>query len=153
MAFMITIDVALRFLFNAPLPASVEISQLLQPYVVLMPMAYTLAISQHVHVGVVTNIMPPGLRAACEVFTYILDFILFAAIAWYGWHEFYDSYIVDEFMQAAIRLPWWVGKFALPAGMALIALQCLVQLGLTIGRIVDHARGGVDLRQQAREGV
>lgn len=153
MAFMITADVILRFLFNAPLPASVEVSQLLQPYVVLLPMAYTLAVGQHVRVTIVTNLLPPAARGACEILTYVLDFILFSIVAYYGWTEFAHSLAIREVMFAAIELPWWVGKFALPAGMIVLTIQCLVQISLTVQRICDTGFGAVDLKAQAREGV
>lgn len=135
MATMITLDVVLRYVFSAPLPASVEISQLMQPYVVLLPMAYTLAVGQHVKVTVLTVRLPPRLRSALEVFVYIIDAVFFACIAVYAWQEFYVSYSVDEIMLAAIRLPWWVGKFALPLGMLGLIFQALVHITMTVGRM------------------
>lgn len=139
MAFMITIDVVLRYVFSAPLPASVEISQLMQPYVVLLPMAYTMARGAHVQVTLVTMRLPPRVRSYLDIVVHAIDLAFFAVIAVYGWHEFYASYEVNEIMLAAIRLPWWVGKFALPVGLVLICFQAMVHIVMT----VDDIRRGV----------
>ena len=58
MAFMVTYDVLVRNIFNTPLPASVEISQLMAPYVVFLPFAYTLTVGAHVQVTLLTMRLP-----------------------------------------------------------------------------------------------
>jgi len=55
MVLMITLDVFLRFVFNAPLPASLEMSQLFEPHVVFLPMAFALATGSHVRVSLFTQ--------------------------------------------------------------------------------------------------
>ncbi len=42
--FMIVIDVFLRFLFNKPLPASWEISEVVMPYIVFFALSQALAV-------------------------------------------------------------------------------------------------------------
>lgn len=132
MAFMVTYDVFVRNVFNAPLPASVEISQLMEPYVVFLPFAYTLAIGAHVRVTLLTMRLPQVLFLSSEVLVYLLDLLFFSLLAYFSWQEFMESWAVDEIMLAAIKLPWWVGKFSMPLGMLFIALQCVVQLAHTI---------------------
>lgn len=127
MAYMITIDVSLRYLFDAPLPASVEISQLLEPYVIFLPMAYTLAAGRHVQVTALTMLLPGGVQLALQAFVLVVDTAFFAALTWFAWVEFHESYIVDEIMLAAIKLPWWVGKFAMPLGLFIVLVECAVQ--------------------------
>lgn len=132
MAAMITYDVFLRFVFNSPLPASVEISQLMEPYVVFLPFAYTLAMKRHVRVTLLTIRLPLKARKVCELITYTLDMIFFALLCYYSWLEFASSYLANEFMLAAIILPWWVGKFSMPLGMLFIVIQCLIHLKSTV---------------------
>ena len=38
-------------------------------------------------------------------------------------NEFWQSYEIDETMLAAIKLPWWVGKFSMPVGLAFVAAE------------------------------
>lgn len=137
MAFMITYDVFVRNVFNAPLPASVELSQLLEPYVVFLPFAYTLAIGAHVRVTLLTIRLPKFLFLCSEVLVYLIDFLFFFLLLCFSWGEFVESWAVNEIMLAAIRLPWWIGKFSMPLGMFFIALQCLFQLVQTIRAIKE----------------
>lgn len=137
MAFMVTYDVFVRNVFNAPLPASVEISQLMEPYVVFLPFAYTLAIGSHVRVTLLTMRLPDFLFLSSEILVYLLDLLFFSLLAYFSWAEFMESWAVDEIMLAAIKLPWWVGKFSMPLGMFFMALQCLLQLAQTIRAIKE----------------
>lgn len=141
MAVMITYDVIARFLFNAPLPASVEISMLMEPYVVFLPFAYTLARQAHVQVGVVTLRLPAPARLSLDVLVYLLDLVFFALLCYFSWLEFYKSFSAGEIMLAAIRLPWWSGKFAMPLGLFFICIQCLLHLDLTIRSLVNRRFG------------
>lgn len=128
MAFMVTFDVFVRNAFNSPLPASVEVSQLMEPYVVFLPFAYTLAIGAHVRVTLLTMRLPKFLSLSSEVAVYLLDLLFFSLMAYFSWLEFLESWACSEIMLAAIKLPWWIGKFSMPLGMFFIALQCLIQL-------------------------
>lgn len=140
MAWMIMFDVAMRFLFNAPLPASVEISQLISPWVIFLPFAYTLAVGGHVQVTLVTMHLPERWRIVCEIFTYIVDLVFFAIICYYSWIEFAHSYNINEIMLAAIMLPWWSGKLAMPVGTFLIGLQCILHVLSTIRKIREYRK-------------
>lgn len=134
MSFMIVVDVFLRYVFNSPLPASVEISQLFEPYVVFLPFAYTLFIGRHVRVTLLTSRLPRVPEMITTVFTYLADFVFFSLICYYAWLEFWHSFVIGEIMFAAIRLPWWVGKFAMALGTLIIAFQCALH-------VLDSLRG------------
>lgn len=127
MSFMIVVDVILRYVFNSPLPASVEISQLLEPYVVFLPFAYTLAVKRHVRVTLLTTLLPTLPQRLCDAFAYLVDFVFFVIICYYSWLEAYHSFVIKEIMFAAIRLPWWVGKLGMTLGMFFMCTQCLLQ--------------------------
>lgn len=132
MACMVTYDVIVRYFFNSPLPASVEISMLMEPYVIFLPFAYTLATGSHVNVTVVTMRLPDWLANVCTIFADVMDLIFFTFLCYFSWLEFNESYHVGEIMLAAIRLPWWSGKFAMPVGLFFICLQSLLHLSLSI---------------------
>jgi TRAP-type C4-dicarboxylate transport system permease small subunit len=123
MAFMIVYDVFMRYVFNSPLPASVEASELIEPYVVFLPFAYALYAHRHVRVTLVTGRLPTRIRLATEIFVYLLVFFFCIILTYYSWLEFWQSYKIDETMLAAIKLPWWVGKFSMPLGLALMAAE------------------------------
>ena len=132
MAFMTSLDVFLRYVFNSPLPASVEISQLLEPWVIFLPFAYTLAMDRHVRVSLVTMRLPRKLRLFSDLFSLLIAFALFTALTIFSWGDFYQSWSINEIMMAAIILPWWAGKLAMPIGMALLVVQCVITAIVTV---------------------
>jgi TRAP-type C4-dicarboxylate transport system permease small subunit len=126
--FMVTVDVCGRFFFNSPLKASVEISELLMPWIVWPCMAYALYRGAHVRVSLLTNLMSLRAKLIGEIITFSLG-IAFFAIVWPGaWVRFWDSWVVREIMLAALPLPWYVGKFIYPVGVTLFILQFLIYL-------------------------
>jgi len=138
MAMMVTYDVFVRYVLNAPLPASVEISQLMEPWVVFLPFAYTLAVGSHVRVTLFTVRLPRRWFNLLEILAYAVDGLFFALLCYYAWEEFYASWAVGEIMLAAIRLPWWVGKLSMPVGMLCIFFQCLLQIAVVVREIRER---------------
>lgn len=149
MACMITYDVIARYIFNSPLPASVEISMLMEPYVVFLPFAYTLATGGHVRVTVITMLLPAALKSVCDILTLALDLIFFTCLCYFSWLEFHESYACGEIMLAAIRLPWWSGKLAMPIGMFFISIQCLLHLGLAVRCFGRPLIGDINITEEA----
>lgn len=137
MTVMIVVDVFLRFVFNAPLEATVEMSELIEPYVVFLPFAYTLAKGRHVRVTLITSRFSKTPRIFTEILVYIIDAIFFALLCCYSWLEFWHSFKIQEIMLAAIKLPWWAGKFAMPLGMFVIVIQCILLLLLILSKIKE----------------
>jgi TRAP-type C4-dicarboxylate transport system permease small subunit len=135
MTVMIVVDVFLRFVFNAPLKASVDMTELIEPYVVFLPFAYTLAKGRHVRVTLITDRFSKIGGIFSEIIVYIIDVIFFALLCCYSWLEFWHSFMVREVMLAPIKLPWWVGKFSMPLGMFVIAIQCMLLLLLILSKI------------------
>jgi len=127
MVLMISADVFLRYVFNAPLPASIEISQLIEPYVVFLPFAFALSLGSHVRVTLVTSRLSGKARLFSELITCAAGIFVFAVLTYWGWLHFLESFAVRETMLASIRLPWWLGKLAMPLGMALMTMQYVYQ--------------------------
>lgn len=127
-ALLTTIDVFLRYTFLSPIPAAVEICGLIEPYVILLPFAFTLAIGQHVRVGVLTCRLPAKAQFALEIFALLLILGVSALLAIYGAIEFYASYVINEFIMAPIILPAWAGKFSQPLGWGILAFQCVASM-------------------------
>lgn len=125
MAFMTTVDVILRA-FKNPFPASVEISQLIEPWVIFLPFAYTLAMDRHVKLGLLTLRLPRFWKLLSDLFALLIALLLFAALTWFSWLDFRQSWGINEIMMAAIILPWWIGKMAMPIGMGLLTMQCVI---------------------------
>lgn len=138
MVIMITLDVFLRFVFNAPLPATLEMSQLFEPHVVFLPMAFALATGSHVRVSLFTQHFRGRFRRCVEIFDFIIATVFFAGLAYWGWLHFWASFQINEIMLASIKLYWWTGKLAMPLGLMLIAVECLYQMVAMISRPASY---------------
>lgn len=125
-AAMLTYDVCRRYLFNAPLPASVEISSLLQAWVIFLPFAFTLAMGQHVRVTILTSRLSRRMQKCLMIFAHLVTGVVCLFLSWFAWVEFKVSWDLNEIMMAPIIVYWWAGKVAAPIGMLLFALQAFV---------------------------
>lgn len=141
MVFMITLDVFLRFAFNAPLPATLEMSQLFEPHVVFLPMAFALSTDSHVRVSLFTQQLHGRAKTFAELFAYGVATIFFSLFTYWGWLHFWASFQINETMLASIKLYWWAGKLAMPLGLAAISAECLRQMSLVLARPVGRLMG------------
>ncbi len=127
---MIVSDVVLRVLFNSPLPASAEMTELIMPYIAFGALAYTLAIGTHVRISLFTERTPTHLQKYFEMLAALVGFLFCAVLTYKGWFFFWDSFVIREEMLAIIKLPWWVGKFSLFLGFLFMTLRFLFNLFL-----------------------
>lgn len=133
--FLTCTDVFLRFALNKPLPATVEIGSIILPWIAFLGFAYALAQGVHVRLTLLTGRLSPRTRLRFDIFASIVGLAFFAAVTYFGWLKFWDSFVIREVMLAAILVPWWVGKMAFPIGMFLISLQFLSTLLLSLSRL------------------
>ena len=129
---LIVVDVVLRFFFNHPLPATWEISELLMPLIVFLPFAHTLAIDAHVRVSLLKDRVPPKTRVFFDVFSNGISFLMCAMITYWSWLRFWESFKINEEMLAAIWIPWWVGKGAMPLAFGIFSIRFLILLSFNL---------------------
>ncbi len=126
--FWVVADVVGRFVFLKPIPGGVESVELILPWIAFLAVSYTLIKGSHVRVSLVVSRLPPKLQLWAGRFTYVVGVFLFGILAYISWLQFYESFVKLEYMEAAIRLPWWAGKMAMPIGLFVIFVQCFVLL-------------------------
>jgi len=126
--FMFVIDIFMRFLFKKPLPASWELAEVCMPLIIFLPFAYTLTIDSHVRVSLVKDRLPKKIRVRFETVSDSISFIICAMFTYWSWLYFWDSFKINEEMLAAIKIPWWVGKMAMPIGMGFFTFRYLIQI-------------------------
>lgn len=125
---IIDINAFSRRLFNAPLPAGVELTQSLLPAVILLPFGYALLTRQHVNTVVLTSRLSPTFRRVLHVFWMLVGFVLFAAVTYGSFQYAMRSYNMNEQVWGAtIRFPLWPSKFAVSLGAVLICIQFLLE--------------------------
>jgi TRAP-type C4-dicarboxylate transport system permease small subunit len=124
--FMLVTDILARFLFNKPLPASWEISEVLMPYIVIIGFAYTLTKDKHILVSIMTDLLPVKIRTGLKVFAYLISFLMCCLITYFSWLWFWESFLINEQILAPINIPWWVGKLVMPFTFATFGIRYLL---------------------------
>lgn len=132
LALMIFVDVCMRFIFNCPLPASAEATELAMPYITFGTLAYTLALGKHIRISAVVDHVPNKLKMVCEILTCVIGIFFCGLMTLGGWNFFWESFIIRENMLAIVKLPWWVGKFIMPVGFFLMMLRFIYNLACLI---------------------
>jgi len=136
----LVIDILLRFFLNMPLPASWEICELFMPFIVFFPLAYTSTINAHVYVSLIKERVPPKVRISFEIFANSVSFVMCALLTYWSLLRFWESFLIREEMMAMIKLPWWLGKMAMPIGMGLFSIRYFIQLVLNL----SHSNHSLD---------
>lgn len=140
MALMTTLDVTLRYFFGKPLMVAMEMTTLMEPWVVFLAMSYAMAAGAHVRVTIVLLRMSPKARAWCDMGAFLICFVICGAVTLSSLEEFIRSYSIGEFMLAAYRLPLWAGKAAEPIGMFLLTLQAGCNMVYTWHRMKEDSK-------------
>jgi TRAP-type C4-dicarboxylate transport system permease small subunit len=126
LTFMIFVDVGLRFIFNSPLPASAEATELIMPYIAFCALSYTLFKGAHIRITLFTERGSASTRMAFEIICSIFGLLCSAAFTYYSWLLFWNSVIINEQMVAIIRMSWWIGKFSMPVGFFFFTIRYLL---------------------------
>ncbi len=125
---MIVTDVVMRYFFNHPLPASWEISEVCMPAIVFFAFAYTLTINQHVKMTLVMERVSPGTQKIFDIVNYSICIVMCALLTYWSWQRFWTSFVSKEEILAAIYIPWWPGKLAMPIGMGFFTARYVLIL-------------------------
>ncbi len=125
-ALMIVTDITMRYFLNKPLPASWEISEISMPYIVFFAFGFTSSINGHVRVSLIRDLFSPRVQRIFDLLANGLSFLICALITYWSWGRFWDSFLIREEIMAAIRIPWWVGKMAMPIGMGVFSARYLM---------------------------
>jgi TRAP-type C4-dicarboxylate transport system permease small subunit len=135
---MITIDVTCRYLFNTPIPASAEATELIMPYIAFGALAYTLAKGSHVRITLLNERSSKPVQVVLGILASVVGFVFCAYLTYKGWLFFWESFVIREEMLAIIKLPWWFGKFAMPLGYLFLTLRFLFNLlAISAGRLAE----------------
>ena len=131
---LIALSALLRTLFNAPIPASVEISQALLVLCITFPLGFTLMKREHVRTVALAQLMSERVQTAAYFAWMLLGTLIFAA-ATYGTFQYgIRSYNMNEMVWgAALQFPLWPSKLAVSIGCGMLAIQFALE---TIGTLL-----------------
>ncbi len=123
MMLMVTLDVAGKYLFTAPVPVTLEmVSNYYMVAVVFLPLAAVELTGGHIHVELIHARLPRVGRRILDVAAHALACLFFTLVAIYGGEVALKKYEVGEFLMGQYSLIIWPSRFLVPVGCGLIAL-------------------------------
>ena len=125
---MLVTDLSGRFFFNRPLPASVEICDIVMPWIVFPAFAYTLALGGHIRVSLLVKRFSRRWQLWCKIFACVCGLALLVPVTYVGYIMFWESWIIKEAILAAVFVPWYAGKIIFPIGLTFFCIQYVICL-------------------------
>jgi TRAP-type C4-dicarboxylate transport system permease small subunit len=115
-----------RKIFNAPITGTLEITEALMVFAILLPMGYTQMRRGHIRVTLITGHFPPRLGKYFFVFSLLVGCIFAAWATYASFNFFMRSYNINEHAWGSIRIPIYPAKGAVALGMFLLSIQFLL---------------------------
>lgn len=134
-----TIDVAMRYLFNAPLGWSYDlISLYLMGGVFFFSLSDTLAHDGHVAVDLLHNGLAPRTRHLLEIPGYALAAIVIGCIGWLAAAKTIASFQAGELIAGSIDWPTWISASFVALGFALMFARIVFRLIGHTASVLSH---------------
>jgi TRAP-type C4-dicarboxylate transport system permease small subunit len=126
MMVLVVVNVTGRYLFNAPVTGTLEITESLLVITILMALALTQFHDGHIRVTILTRRMPPMLARLASILALILASAFFAWCSYASWEFAYQSYTVNEAEWGSITFPLYPIKFVVFFGIVLLTIQFIL---------------------------
>jgi TRAP-type C4-dicarboxylate transport system permease small subunit len=145
------VDVALRYLFNAPLSWSYDlISIYLMGAAFFLALSETLRLNQHVAVDIFYLRLSVRMRRVWKLLGWSLSCVLFAVILALALRTSWSRWTADNVVAGAIPWPTWIPAAIAALGFALLLARLVLgvlALGLALAarRPLDGAIAGEDV--------
>jgi TRAP-type C4-dicarboxylate transport system permease small subunit len=126
MAF-VSAEVAMRYLFNSPIPGHLEGSELLMPIIVFPAVSYTQATRGHVGMDLVLDALPDRSRRFAVMAGLLASIFICSVLAFFGYKNAIQLWRYDDVTMSPPYFPTWPAAAAIPVGYALISLRMFIQ--------------------------
>jgi len=125
---LISLDVILRYIFRASIPASVEFTQVLMVLLVYLALGKAQEAKQHIRVEFLMEKLSPGMRRYWEIVVHFFALVFIVILFWESIGLFVDSVSVMEYYGGAVRVPIYPARGAILVGCGLMILQLVRDL-------------------------
>lgn len=144
--FLIVADVTLRYVFNAPILGSLDLTTLMLAVIIFSGVAYTAHVKRHVTVDVVVSKLGPRVSAVIDSITGIMAAVLLGLIIWSSLLQA-NVLRIQTAVTEQLRIPLFPFELFLVFGFGLLLLVVLGDLGDCIKRAVqgNHLGGWIGL--------
>lgn len=124
---LVTADVLLRRLLNAPIIFADEVSGYLLVLVTLLGVGYTLQEGAHIQVTIILDRIPPQGRAVLRVFMCLSSLVYAVILLYLTGHLAWESFELKAFSPTPSQLPLFPFQVTMPLGCLFLLLQLIVE--------------------------
>ncbi|WP_299235585.1 TRAP transporter small permease subunit [uncultured Halomonas sp.] len=129
-------EIVARYFLNSPTIWAHELSTMLYGAFCILAGSYTLRHHGHVRSEVVYGLMPPRLRAFCDLVVYALTLAVLAIFLRFALSFAYESWSTGEYSNMSMwQPPLYPIKATIPLAVALLMLQALAELVRAVLRL------------------
>lgn len=122
MTVIVTGDVILRYVFNAPTKWVGEISSFLMVVIVLMGLAYTQKERGHIKVDIILSRLPKAVRRWAELMILVISFVFTIILLYLTAGDFWLSVKWGTTSESVMAFPLAPWQAFIPIGLAILAL-------------------------------
>ncbi len=125
----ITVDVLLRYFFNASVVGTLEtVSYYHMVLAVLLPLAYVESRGEHIRVDLIAQMLPNGVQLALYVLACLIGLAFFGALTYQGFLDALRATQRLETIMSNFLFYIWPSRWALPLGFGALCLAILNNL-------------------------
>ena len=121
----VSLDVCLRFFFNAPLLGITEITEYMMLYTCMLGAAWLLRSDGHVSIDIVTNLLPGKARRGLLIATTLICAATCAYITYWGAVTTWDHFERGIRDFKILEIPKWTFLVSIPIGFTLLTIEFL----------------------------
>ncbi|MRR38991.1 TRAP transporter small permease, partial [bacterium] len=125
---IVTYEVVLRYLFNAPTTWVLEISIYLCIACVFLAGGYALKEKQHIYVDVVTNKLSERNRILFQIISLAISLVYTAVLTWKGAGMAYHAFIMHEVSPTVLNVPVAIPHAVVPIGGFMLIVEFIRQI-------------------------
>ena len=122
--FLVTFDVGGRYLFNHPIPGTLERTEAMLCIIVFWSITYWEITKGHLRMTLLYSRFSPRWRLSCDILTKVLVLFLFSFLIWQTFLYGVDSWVNRETDLLGV-VPLWLPKFGIFIGCVAFFLHFL----------------------------
>lgn len=127
----VTLDVASKLFWNAPIQGTVEVSSYYYMVVIVMlPMAFVEYEDEQISVDLLFNHFSVPIQRICLALTCLATAVFLSVMAWRTGLDAVRAWQVGEVVMGSREIVVWPARLLLPLGFGLAALAALIRLVL-----------------------
>ncbi len=128
LCFYTTGDALGRFVFDTPLPASLELTLILLIVIVFWGIAHVQARGGHMRLDFLRSRLAPRGQVLLDIFSLLIGLFIFALVTWQSWIWTMEALATHDEMMGQWSIPFFPPRLALTFGAFTLCVQYIINL-------------------------